>query len=483
MEEQKFGLTEKEMGMMAQIAAMVVAETQKNTPASTTLTAPALHGPFQGNAAQYGIFAGPGVRPEMFTTLVRPRSFARALGAPQRSRFTEEKLEVMTGVTASDCTNATGFCGDPPTVGQGKVCEQIYKFGEWYVKTNLNAVPQVGQFRNRADVPRDILNRPPSENPLIPDVMFAMNNTDDQLAYELWLIGVDHERQMEKVLVNGDITQGSADTECGYIKEFNGLDGQIKTGYVDASTQFACPAMDSAIITFNADVGGTIGGGDGRNIVQAGTDMYFGLRSRASKMGMDEVQWGILMREEHFRSLVENWACTYATYRCNTNAGGQTFTLNEDTARTNELRLQMMNGQYLLHDNIPVPVIFSEGITREGLGYQQFKSDMYYVPFTWRGTQLTRLEFFPMDNPNAARIGNFDGFGVDYLNNGMYVVGNRNTGLCVEYHVASKMRLILETPWLAGRIDDVQYTFQAPIRQSDPADTHYYADGGTTYRS
>jgi hypothetical protein len=67
------------------------------------------------------------------------------------------------------------------------------------------------------------------------------------------------------------------------------------------------------------------------------------------------------------------------------------------------------------------------------------------------------------------------------MNNGMFLVGSRSTGLCKEYHFQARMRLILETPFLAGRLDDIRFTFRAPIRNSDPADTYYYADGGRTY--
>jgi hypothetical protein len=39
-------------------------------------------------------------------------------------------------------------------------------------------------------------------------------------------------------------------------------------------------------------------------------------------------------------------------------------------------------------------------------------------------------------------------------------------------------RLIMDAPFLAGRIDDISYNFLAPYRAADPADTHAYVDGG-----
>lgn|SRR5574341_605012 len=456
--------------------------TRKHDPASTTLTAPTLHGPFHGNTSQFGIFSTPGVRPDRFSALVRPPSgLARVLGL-SKSRFYQEKLEVMTGVTASAGTNATGWCGNPPTVGQGKVCRQNYNWGKYYVKTDLNAIPEVGQLRDRADVPANILNDGPQANPLIPDLMYRLDDSQSQLKYELWRIGVSTERSLDRVLITGDDTVASAAAEHGWITEMDGLDLQIKTGYTDADTGIACPAMDSAIITFGADVAGTIGGGDGRNLVQAGTDLVWATRDRGTEMLMDGVQLAWVMRKEAFRAVVEQWACDYATYRCNSSNAGLPF--NRDVENTNALRLEMMNGQYLKTDAEDIPVIFSEGIPREGLAANTFQTDLYLVPISWQGLPLLRLEYFPLDDGYVQEFANFVNEGkLTTLNNGLWGATYRSTGFCLEYHFAAKMRLILETPFLAGRLDNVQFEFRTPIRNSDPSDTYFYPDGGVTYVS
>jgi hypothetical protein len=454
--------------------------TRKHDPASTTLQGQAYHGPLQGNTSQFGLFARPGVRPEMFQTLAFPRSFLGAVGINQ-SRFFEENLAILTGQLADSGTNATGFCGDPPGTAQLKTCEQQYKFGKYYIKTDLNAIPETGLFRNRADVPRNILNMSPHENPLIPEIMFDLQDSDSQLRHELFRIGSSTSRSMERVAITGDNTQASASTEHGWISEFDGLDTQIKTGYADRSTGTLCPAADSAVITFGVDVGATISGGDGRNIVTTIADLYWGLQQRAMSFGMDGTQWVWVMRPDTFRAIVEAYACQYQTYRCDSNAGGRTFTLNEASGETNRLRLEMMNGQYLLIDGTQVPVVFSEGIPRENVANATFFSDIYCVPMNWQGLPLIRMEYFPMNNPNALEYASFaDADAIRYLNNGMYIVGTRDTPFCREYHFGAKFRLILDTPFLAGRIDDINYTFRAPIRDAYPGGS-FYADGGDTY--
>ncbi len=475
-EDKEIRLTVDQIAQVAKALGL----TQKNDPASTTLTAPTLHGPFHGNEAQFGIFSFPGVRPQRWSTVPTPQSMASVLGISP-SQYWQEILEVMTGITKDSGTNATGWCGNPPTVGQGKVCQQVYKYGKYYVKTDLAAIPELGQFKDRADLPAEILNAVGDQrNPFIPDLFYRWSGGPSSQRYALWRIGKSLEKSLENVLISGDLTQAYTATEHGWIAEFNGLDSQIKTGYTDAVTSIACPAMDSVVVSFNAENGGT--DANGENIVGVLTDTYWGLVDRCVEFGMPGANLGLLMRKEQFRALTEVWACQYNTYRC-TSTINATAAFNEDVVNTNNLRREMQRGQYILIDGIPVPVIFSEGITRDGVGANHFRSDMYIVPISWEGMPLTRMEYFPMDNADATEFANFLGSDdITTLNNGLFIAGYRHTGLCKEYLFAAKMRLILETPFLAGRLDDIRYTFRAPIRNADPNDTYFYADGGTTHR-
>ncbi len=451
---------------------------QKNDPASTTLTAQALHGPFQGNAAQFGLFSYPGVRPQRFSALMRPDSFL-ALPSLTRSEYTNEMLEVMTGQLNMSGTNASGFCGNPPVVGNLKVCKQNYTWGDYYIKTDLNALALIGQLRNRADVPGEILNAGPAANPLIPDIMYNLSDARSQLALELYKIGVDMERNTELVAIQG--TAATADnTYLGWFTQFGGLDGQIKTGYTDAATGIACPAMDSAVVSFNADIAGTSADGSGRDIVEVLTETVRGLKRRGMKVGMADSQWAILMRYELFSRLTDVWACTYATYRC---TGDTSSPNNRDGMAIQQLRLQMLSGNYLLIDGMQVPVVFSEGIPQETLANNTYKSDIYVVPVSFRGMPLLRMEYFPMDNQYTREFASFTSAdNVQTINNGLFLVGRRDTGLCVEYHFQSRMRLILEATFLAGRVDDVWYGFYEPARNALPG-ASLYADGGVSYRT
>jgi hypothetical protein len=460
---------------------------EKHDPASTTLYTPTLQGPFQGSTTQFGLFTYPGVRPERYSAMARPYSFAQALGAPTASQFYEELLSVLLGQTEASGTNAETWCDNPPEVGNAKECKQAFYWGQYFVKTQLNAVPEIGQLRNRSDVPGSVMpgfSNPEMRNPLIPDLFYRLVDTRDQLAYELWKIGVEFERTIDVVGVAGDNSQAYTATEHGWTSEFTGIDSMIKTGYTDVKTSQTCAAMDSVVITFGADVGATIPSepaASARNITIAITELVRAVRNRARKMGYGaNVSWYFLMREEAFHRVVEEYACNYASYRCSGSGANNLVTMATETQK---LMLDMIAGQYLLVDGVAYPVVFSEGIPQTNAA-GTFTSDIYLVPDTWNGQKLTYLQYFPMDNQYATQFRGFaDSDDITILNNGLWIAGVNSTGLCKEYEFGCKMRLIMETPFLAGRLDNVSYYFTTEIRNALPGSSFYAnGPGNTVYK-
>jgi len=469
---------ETELAVLAKAGVLQIG--QKNDPASTTLTAAPLHGPFQGNANQFGIFSDGTVRPGRFSTLSRPDMLIGNLSLV-KSELTNEIIEVMTGQLADAGTNATGFCGNPPTVGNLKTCRQTFSWGDYYIKSDLTAAALTGQRRNYADVPAEILNLGPRPNNFFPDVMYRLDDTRSELRHQLFRVGVSLERQTEQVLIQG--TAGVANnTYTGWFTQFRGLDGQVATGKTDSVSGLLCEALDSTVISFNTNVDGTIGDGSSRTIVEVITDMVRGKWLTADRLGFgrQNITWAFIMRYEAFSQICDVWACQYNTYRCVGSGAGQPVT--REGADAQQLRLQMRNGQYLLVDGMQVPVIFSEGIPQQTLGNNYYKSDVFFGALDWSGMPLATLEYFPLDNTYTTEY--FNAFGinkVDTLNNGLFIHGVRDTGLCLEHHFQSRMRLVLETPFLWGRIDDIWVRFFEPIRNALPGASNY-VDGGASYR-
>jgi hypothetical protein len=456
----------------------------KDNPNSTTPVGQALQGPFQGNTGQWGLFSQPGVRPERFSAMPRPLSMLRLLieqGSLRRSEFFNEILEIMTGATDGTGTNATGFCATPPTAGQLQTMARIFKFGAWYLKSQLNAVPNIGQLVNRADVPGRILNAGPEANPLIPDVMYQLSDTRSQLQYELFTVGISLERTLEQVAVVGNSALASTNTHVGWINEFAGLDSQIKTGYSDAFSGISSNAVDSISENWGNQTVGNTQVSSGRNIVQLIADIYYGLIQRAAQVGMEGFEMAIVMRPEFFRALTDVYACSYATARCTNGSAGAPQIVDQTVV--NNLRIEMLDGQYLLIEGVKVPVVFTQGIPLTQLGSNLYSNTFYFVPVSWAGRPLISIEYFPMDNQYATEYRSFvDAQRFRVLNNGLYLVGEAQTPLCLEFHFSARMRLILESPFLAARIDNVQFTYLANSYSPYPAETYLYRDGGVSYR-
>lgn len=463
----------------AEIAALakagVLSVGAKNDPASTTATGNPLHGTNQAGLGNvYGAFSYPGVRPEMWSALARARSFLR-LASLEASSVDNERIEVLTGQTADAGTNAAGFCGNPPSVGNLKVAQQLYTWGDYYVKTELNALAQTGSTKDRADIARRILNSGTVDNPFIPDIALRLNDTQSALQHEFYKLGVSMERQSELVAIRGSAGTKNS-TYIGWFTQFGGLDGQIATGKTDVITGATVAALDSAVLTFNANISGN--GANGYDIVENITALVRGLQDRADSVGIN-ARHAIVMRKDAFYAIVDTWACAYATYMCD---GSSTSPNNRDGMVIQNLRNDMLNGRYLLVSGQQIPVVFSDGILQENTAANTYKSDIYVVAYEADGVPLLRLQYFDMGNAYINEFAN--AFGLDdvaVLNNGLFIVGKRTTGLCVEYHIQARMRLILDAPFLSGRVDDVVYSLVDPLKDAMPG-TSMYSNGGITRR-
>jgi hypothetical protein len=468
--------TEKQISEMSKAGLLNIG--QKNDPSSATPTASGvLQGQSFTNANQYGPFSNPGVRPDRFSALQRPRSMASLL-RPTRSEYGNEIVSIMTGQTVGVANNQTDWCAPGALAGVLKACQQTYAFGNMKMATRIVPIQEVGQLRNRADIPGEIINRPPRENPFIPTRMWELSDTRSQLQYELFTLGVQIERSFETELWRG--VAGTNTSIIGWWKDFAGLDSLVKTGYVDSITGVACPAADSIVISWNADAGATV---SSSNIVQSFADQWYAVNDTARQVGLSGVEFAFVMRAEMFRALTEVWSCQYLTYRCQSSNAGQPIQITGD--ETNRLRLEMQNGQYLLIDGTPVPVIFSDGIQLERLGAATpnvLRADAYLLPISWNGRPLIRPEYHDMGNVYAREFASIVYPSAEFLNDGMYLLTKREAGGCVELEISMKMRIFLETPFLAVRWDDISFSYGAQSRAADPGTTWMHKNGGVTYR-
>lgn len=452
----------------------------KHDTSSTTPTGQPMHGTYPGSSTQYGPFASAGARPGMFSAAARVRSLSRVIPL-KKSVFRTEIIDILTGVTAGSGNNVTNACAVGPKHGDLKTCRQTYTFGAIHMSTRIVDITQVGKYLNRADVPRDIWNRASVENPWLPQFpgIDGLSNTASQFRANMFAFGVNLEWAISPVMFQG-VAGTQNNTYRGVATQWNGLDQYYKTGYTDP-TGLVCSALDSDVVAFNASIGGT--DGFGRTLIEALTDMVFGRYEKARKLGMGDVTWAFVMRSDAFRAAAERIACTYGIYRCSDGAAGTPVPRN--AAEIAAFRDEMAEGEFLiLADGTRVPVIIDDTIPRDVLSNNTYKSDIYFSPLSWAGRDLLYAEYFDQGNPQAMEFANAFGMGADdskVLNDGMYRVFKYQTGGCLEFDFWGEVRIIQDAPFLAARLDDIQYT--SYYKQTDPIPgMSYYSDGGVSYR-
>lgn len=437
------------------------------------------YGPYADGSGDFGFLSIPGVRPEMYSAFMRPRSLSSILGVRQ-SLVANEKIGILTGLTAEEGTNPSDFCGTAPTAGQFKRCIQNYIWGKSYWKSKVVNVAEMGEYADYSDMTsKRIMNVNQSGNPFVPDIMGRLdlgNREAATLANELATLGGGMERSFETVLIQGNSATAPASTQTGWIKEFNGLERQIVTGKADLDTGVACPAADSTVISWGTGIDATV---SGRTFPQMLVDTYFAKQDLAEQVGMGGTRWVWVMRMEEFRALTYIYACEYWTSRCAGTAGNPSYT---DAMEVRRLQLEMWQGRYLLIDGTAVQVIFTDGIPLTKAGGSVFTAqDMFLLPVEWNGIPLLNLQFKQMLNADMRDFTAFaDADEFMGLNNGMWLSTRARTNFCLEYLFAGKFRVIQDAPYLAAVINTMQFTFQASVRNAYPSMTEFYRDGGAT---
>ncbi|MHC4648013.1 MAG: hypothetical protein ACYTBJ_21345, partial [Planctomycetota bacterium] len=278
----------------------------KHNPAAGAATYAPVHG-------GTGMFTEPGVRPDMYSAMVGPRTFMNALPF-FKSEYQNELISILTGQLAGTGTNPSNTCSTPPKPGQLKKCTRTLTYGQIFLGTEKLEVPEVGLLKDRSDMERQINNMIQVDNPMIPDLLRRPGlNFRSVRTHQLFMLSNQLQRSIAPVEVSGNATLGNAATTLGWISEFDGLDRLIKTGHLDVSTSIACPAADSHIITWGQTINGTL---EGLDIVETMNDAYFSRQELADDVGMMGVQWAWVMDKRLFRALTFVFACTFPNTRC-----------------------------------------------------------------------------------------------------------------------------------------------------------------------
>jgi hypothetical protein len=462
------------------VQALKVVQSQKggtgykhDLPTPISPTTNLLHGP-------NGLFGQAGIDRQVFSTRVQPTGLSAVIPA-RASNDTNPIVGYITGFTDDeDAAEKSAVCDDPLQAGVYKTCFQGSAFGRIERKTQTLELNALGARTNRGEY-NDLflVNDPFGEGDFgTPTVARDFQSVlQSEVNARLALLGVAFQNKIGTMNWTGN---PSNNTSGGYA-EYLGLESLVTATHVDVlNNNVSCPSLASDVKNFNYHSVE----GNSAELFSVLTMLYRFVRHNARTMGFEPVTWAFVMRSDAFQQITDVWPCVYATYRCAGSAGTPN---NTDALVMRQMSIDMQNGQYLMIDNVRIPVILDDYLTEytnttnANVPSGSFASDIYLLPLTVKGNlQVLFYEYFNFDGPNGAmqavrdgRLGNE----VYSSDGGKFLWTHERTLWCVDWAAKIEPRLRLLTPHLAGRLQNVIYAPLQHVREAVPG-APYYVNGG-----
>lgn len=423
-----------------------------------------------------GLFGQLGMPADVTNAMILPMTGLSARMPIRLSNMISPIFTVLTGQSASTGSEPTTACADGRQPGNLMICNQTWGFGRIVMDSQVIQADRAGELINRGEfIDQNLIGDPFSEvvSPVNVSAREALRSLAKKKILELMnAIHIDY----GDLLYTANPANTSAST--GYI-EFNGLNVLINDDYQDVYTRTACPAANSLILNFNADVATTPA-----NIVQMLTEVYRHQNYLATRAKLQPVQFAWVMRYSLFMKLTELWPCAYMTYRCTTAAPNDDAQIVIDGREQETMRANMRDGNYLLIDDKKIEVIIDDYV-EEAAASGTFTSSVRLIPLTYAGGRPGLYwEYFNLAGPYGMQevVNEFAPTGsFKILGGGRYWLHSKPpTNECLQIRLGYKPRVILEAPFLAARITNVRYTAFLHERVGFPDDPYYFAGGGVS---
>ncbi len=442
--------------------------------ATGTPTSYYMHGPA-------GLFSTAGINQDVISTVVTPQGILAAMNA-YPTVYMNPLFQYITGFRDDTGTDPDAVCDNCKTAGIKKGCLQTAQFGRYCRETKELSVERLFQRTNRGEMTDLRLINPVFNggNPMVP-TRANQNPFASEMAQALLEVGVAFERLMSRQVWIGNPANNNVG---GGYAEFPGLEILVGTSKVDAISGTECPSLDSDVKEYNYQ---DVCAGS-PSIVEVMTYLYRYCAKNARTMNLEPVDFRWAMREELFYELTSCWPCSYLTFRCNSNAGSNVIP-SVDAADAIRLRDDMREGRYLIVDGKRIPVILDDGIPEDtntnnaNLAAGEFSSDIYLLPFSVRGSFASLyMEYldFSKTQPDINLAGMQQVY--DVTDNGKFLWIKDWVRGCFLLQSVIRPRIILLTPHLAGRINNVKYVPLQHTREPFPSDG-YFTNGGDVVRT
>lgn len=484
-----------EMKLAQAISAGIVAGLQQNGSNGTgygtkaPIGAPTAVGWMHGVG---GIFGIPGLDEQVISARITPRGISTVLRVFP-DIYTHPQYPYITGVVEMDAEEPQTECETCPS-GVTQSCIQSACFGficrETRELTPNRAIERINSGEVNLTLVNDILGLDQG------DPFLAIRQYDRgtimqiATAWAMLEVGILIQQKLVPMVWTGNPANNIG---TGY-REFNGLDVLISANKRDWHTGARCAALDSDVKNFAYQNINAVDAQGNFTIVRQLSALEAYVYHNAVRMNLMPCEWVWVMKPELWYELTEIWPIIYYTTRNMVawNLAGNVMNLS--AKETSDLRDNMRSGMYLYVNGRRHPVILDDGVADEtnadvaAIPVGSVASNIYFVPLKYLGSRdATYLQHkdYRLTGPElrAARLTPDQIWSDD----GRFLWTNERMKWCYTLSAKIEPRIVLKTPQIAGRLNNVVYTpeqrLRSPFQDDLPEDYPPFLKGGEMHRA
>ena len=461
------------------------AEAAKQTAAKATMPNNPSYNMVHGDGSMFGAVQV-SIDPEVISTMMHWRGVAELL--PRNPvRTLEDFLPFITGVEPTSSTEPTTECGDCIS-GESESCIQHFPTAKVCRETKAMTMQKAIERLNRGDIDLNLLNdQLGSDSPWHPGSSFTTSGQIMQVA-TAWALLFElpplFMHALSPMVYSGNPTNNNGNA----YREFRGLELLVNTGFVDAFANVACAGLDSDLKDLNyANIKTAVS----PSFVETLEMAHYYVRNNARGQRLDPVTWVVAMRPELWQiaSSLMPYQSILATMMNATVPAEYEVVINGQSLvdERNAIRQGMtinLNGEtvrVVVDDGIPE----SNNANDANCDAGEYASDVYLLPLRYLGgrpaMRIDYKDYRFMSGEIAATNDLVGGF-YQPSPDGRFSYSLVRDGRCFKIQAETEPRIILKTPQLAARIQNVKYVPLQHLREPDP-DGSYFFKGGVSTRA
>ena len=467
--------------------ALVQAQTEaaKQVAAKATMPTGPSYNMIHGDGSMFGAVQV-GIDPDVISAMMHWRGVGELLPR-EPVRTIEQFLPFITGVEPTSSTEPTTECGDCIS-GESEACIQHFPTAKVCRETKAMTLQKAIERLNRGDIDLTLLNdQLGSDSPWHPGDSFTTSGQIMQVA-TAWALLFELPPLFMHALSPMTYTGNPANNNGNAYREFRGLELLVNTGFVDAFANVACPALDSDVKDFNF---GDVKVQTAPSFMETLEMAHYYVRNNARGQRLDPVQWVCVMRPELWQivSSLLPYQSILSTLMNSTIPNN--YTVNIDGASVVQERNAIRQGMTISLNGENVRVVVDDGIPEENNANNancqpgEYASDVYVLPLRYLGGRpAMRIDYkdYRFITGEIAATNDLIGGFYQASPDGRFSYSLVRDGRCFKIQAETEPRIILKTPQLAARIQNVKYVPLQHLREPNPSGP-YFVKGGVSTRA